>query len=53
VLHKPLGDDRRHEFIRTVDALAAIEPQRECDRVDEVFRRGWREAIGVVWHSPS
>jgi hypothetical protein len=41
VLDKSLGDDRRHEFVRAVDALAPMEAQRKRDGVGEVFRRGW------------
>ena len=35
---KPLGDDLGHDLIRVVDALPALEAQREGDRIGEVGR---------------
>ena len=36
VLHKPPGDDLRHDLVGVVDALAAFEAQREGERGGEV-----------------
>jgi hypothetical protein len=38
--HDALGGDRGHVFIGIVDALAALEPQRESDRVGKVASVG-------------
>jgi hypothetical protein len=32
VLHKPLGDDLRHDLVGVVDSLAALEEEGECER---------------------
>ncbi len=47
VLHKPLGDDLRHDLVCVVDALAALESQRKGQRRREVGRVGGRERFGV------
>jgi hypothetical protein len=48
-----LGDDRRHEFIGVVDALAALKAQCERERVGDVFSCGRREPFGRVGHRGS
>jgi hypothetical protein len=40
VAHDALSGDGGHVFIGAVDALAALEPQRERNRVGEVARVG-------------
>ncbi len=47
MLDKPLGDDLRHDFVGVVDALAALKPQGERQRVGEVGYVGGRQLIGV------
>jgi hypothetical protein len=42
VLHKPPCHDLCHDLIGVVDALAALEAQREGERVSDVFGRGGR-----------
>ena len=37
VLHKALGDDRRHELVSVVDALAALKAKGERQRVGNVL----------------
>ena len=34
------GNDRRHEFLGIVGALAALKVQRECERVGDVLGSG-------------
>jgi hypothetical protein len=43
--HKPPRDDLRHEFVGIVDALAALEAQREREGVGDVFGRGGRQLV--------
>jgi len=50
VLDKPLGDDPRHDLIGVARPPAALEAQRECERVGEVFGRRGREAFGGLGH---
>ncbi len=47
MLDETLRHDRRHEFVRVVDALATLEAQGEGERVGDVFRRGGRERSGT------
>src|SRR5208283_495191 len=47
MLNKPLSDDLGHDLVRVVDALPALEAQREGDRIGEVGRVGGRELVGV------
>jgi hypothetical protein len=46
VLHKPLGEDLRHELVGVVDALAALEAQGEGQRAGDVLGSGGCKAIG-------
>jgi hypothetical protein len=48
VLHKALGDDRRHDLVSVVDALAALEVQRERKRVGDDFGCGGKEGIAAA-----
>ena len=40
---QPLGGDSRHHFIGVADAFAAIEAERESERVQELV------AVGGAW----
>jgi hypothetical protein len=53
VLHKPLGDDLRHELVGVVDSLAALIAQGERESVGDVIGGGGREAFGRVGHQGS
>jgi hypothetical protein len=50
MVDKPLGHDPRHELDRVVLPLAAIEAQRDGERVGEVCGLGRREAFGRTGH---
>src|SRR5208283_5386646 len=47
VLHKALGDDRRHDLVRVVDALASLVSERVGERRGKVGRVGGRELVGI------
>jgi hypothetical protein len=40
MLDQAFGNDRRHEFLGIVGALAALKVQRECERVGDVLGSG-------------
>ena len=44
MLHKPLGDDLRHDLVCIVDALAALVAERMSERCGKVGRVGGSEA---------
>jgi hypothetical protein len=48
VLHKPLGDELRHQFVGVVNALAGLESESEGDRRGGVIGRGGRQIVGRV-----
>jgi hypothetical protein len=45
--YNALGGYGRHVLVGLVDALPAFEPQRESDRIGEIFGIGRREVVGV------
>jgi Rap1a immunity proteins len=49
VLHKPLGDDLRHDLICIVDALAALVSERMSERCGKVGRVGARTMRGAIF----
>ncbi len=50
MLHKALGNDRRHDFVGVMDALAALKAKREGERIGDVFGSGGREGVVIVGH---
>ncbi len=50
MLDKPPGDDLGHDLVCVVDALAAMEPERERQGVREVIGGRGREGVAIVCH---
>ncbi len=49
-------NNRRHEFVRTVEAVASVASKRECQSLGQVFRASGREIVQIVcivWIVPS
>jgi hypothetical protein len=40
MLHRALGDERRHDVVGVVRSLPPLKSQRESQRVGDVVRRG-------------